>query len=42
MIYLVGLIVRFKRTFLHPGYDSILVVVAYLAGLAMMIAVLEA
>ena len=35
-IYLIGLSMRFKRTFLNMGYDSLLVLITYLAGVYIM------
>lgn len=36
-IYVIGLSVRYKKTFLGLGYDSILVVLGYLAGVSVMV-----
>ena len=41
MVYAAGLIVRFKKTFLNLGFDSVLVAVGYLSGLFVMFYVLE-
>lgn len=35
-IYLIGLSMRFKRTFLNMGYDSFLVLITYLSGVYIM------
>jgi cation:H+ antiporter len=40
-IYLVGLLIRFKKTILNLGFDSLLVLLAYLAGVFLMFTALK-
>ena len=40
-VYLLGLLVRYQKTLLRMGYDSIVVLVLYLSGLYLMISVLQ-
>ena len=41
-IYMIGLSMRFKKTFLNMGYDSILVIIGYLTGIVIMLTVIKA
>lgn len=40
-IYMIGLSLRLKKTLLNMGYDSILVIITYLSGVAVMLTVLK-
>lgn len=41
IVYVVGLIVRFKKTFVNLGFDSLLVVIGYLSGVFAMFYLLK-
>lgn len=40
-VYLIGLSVRYKKTFLNMGYDSLLVLIGYFSGVVIMLSVLK-
>lgn len=40
-IYIIGLSMRLKKTFLHLGYDSIFVILVYLAGVSIMVTMFD-